>query len=287
MATVDLDTLEHEEPRSVGGERVCLAGLEELGFRALLHEQGVRGRDARIAIALVVAKMLHPNSERESLRWLQEDSAALELLDLDRGKAVSRLRRPTAEFPDSRSPRTKSYGPAAVKETPWARIAPARQSRCSQPHGGPQGRGTAYYRPRKGESPDARMARPCTPRICAVILGPVCAMDDASTAPFARLWRAVPTGSRRSKPSPRSCSGGGMRFRCAVAQRCRPELGIPNRLRAFPPSAVRGSRPSGPQCRSATDRKDPCAPDDREGRGRPAFLIRPDSSEKARILCPG
>ena len=89
MATVDLDTLEHDDARSAGGERVCLAGLEELGFRDLLHERGVRGRDARIAAALVVAKMLHPSSERESLRWLREDSAALELLDLDRGKALS------------------------------------------------------------------------------------------------------------------------------------------------------------------------------------------------------
>ena len=89
MATVDLDTLEHDDTRSVGGERVCLAGLAELGFRDLLHERGVRGRDARIATALVVAKMLHPSSEREALRWLREDSAALELLDLDRGKALS------------------------------------------------------------------------------------------------------------------------------------------------------------------------------------------------------
>ena len=89
VATVDLDTLEHEDTRSVGGERVCLAGLEELGFRDLLHAEGVRLRDARIATALVMAKMLHPSSEREAFRWLREDSAALELLGLDRGKALS------------------------------------------------------------------------------------------------------------------------------------------------------------------------------------------------------
>ena len=50
----------------------------------------------------------------------------------------------------------------------------------------------------KGESPGARMARPCTPRNCAVILGPVRVMADSSTTPFARLRRAVPTGGRRS-----------------------------------------------------------------------------------------
>ena len=73
-----------------------------------------------------------------------------------------------------------------------------------------------------------------------------------------RAGPAKPVFTTASRPpGPRNCvlptekdRGGGMRFRCAVAQRCRPELGIPNRLRAFPPSAVRGSRPSGPQCRS-------------------------------------
>ena len=75
----------------------------------------------------------------------------------------------------------------------------------------------------------SRMAQRCTPRICAVTLGPVCAMGDSSTAPFARLGRAVPAGGRRSKPSPRFCSGGDMRFRGAVAQRCRPEVGVPSR----------------------------------------------------------
>ena len=89
----------------------------------------------------------------------------------------------------------------------------------------------------------SRMAQRCTPRICAVTLGPVCAMGDSSTAPFARLGRAVPAGGRRSKPSPRFCSGGDMRFRCAIAQRCRPEAGVP------PPAARRRSCRSPPRGR--------------------------------------
>ena len=45
-------------------------------------------RDARIAVALVVARMIHPSSEREALRWLETNSATLELLRLDTGQAI-------------------------------------------------------------------------------------------------------------------------------------------------------------------------------------------------------
>ena len=45
------------------------------------------------------------------------------------------------------------------------------------------------------------------------------------STPFAGLCPAVPTGGRRSKPFPRFFSVGDVRFRCAVAQRCRPEAG--------------------------------------------------------------
>ena len=34
-ATVDLDTLDQEDSRSVGCERICLQALEELGFQDL------------------------------------------------------------------------------------------------------------------------------------------------------------------------------------------------------------------------------------------------------------
>ena len=90
-ATVDLDSLAHENPRSVGCERLCLKALDELSFEDILRGLDVVDRDARIAAALVVARMVHPSSEREASRWLRCDSATAELLGLEGDrKALSR-----------------------------------------------------------------------------------------------------------------------------------------------------------------------------------------------------
>ncbi len=90
FATVDLDTLQHDATRSVGAERLCLQALDELGFQRLLLRQGASQRDSKIATALIVARMLHPSSEREALRWMQRSSALLEVLGLDAGLGPSR-----------------------------------------------------------------------------------------------------------------------------------------------------------------------------------------------------
>ena len=83
LARVDLDSLEHQDAVSVGAERICLKALEDLGFEQILLDCGLSPRDARIAAALVAARMIHPSSEREASRWLQSDSALPELLGLD------------------------------------------------------------------------------------------------------------------------------------------------------------------------------------------------------------
>jgi len=88
-ARVRLDSLQHDDPRSVGGERLCLHSLQQLQFPDLLRQAGASARDAGIASALLVARMLHPSSEREAQRWLRDSSAALELLGLDHSGGVS------------------------------------------------------------------------------------------------------------------------------------------------------------------------------------------------------
>ena len=75
--------------RSVGAERICLKALEELHFPDLLQRLGVGERDARIAVALVMAKMLQPSSEHKAHIWLHHTSTTLELLRLDGGQGPS------------------------------------------------------------------------------------------------------------------------------------------------------------------------------------------------------
>ena len=89
LARVHLDSLDHRLVRSVGGERLALHALGSLRFAATLQALGGSSRDARIASALVLARMLHPSSEREAHAWLTRRSAALELLGLDQGAPLS------------------------------------------------------------------------------------------------------------------------------------------------------------------------------------------------------
>ena len=82
IATVQLAALDHPPSRSVGGERLALAALGELDLAAMLRASGLSRRQAALGTSLVLARMLHPSSEREARRWLAERSAAWELLGL-------------------------------------------------------------------------------------------------------------------------------------------------------------------------------------------------------------
>ena len=89
LALVHLDSLDHRFVRSVGAERLALHALQTLRFADTLRSLGASSRDARIASALVLARMLHPSSEREAHAWLTRRSAALELLGLEPGLPLS------------------------------------------------------------------------------------------------------------------------------------------------------------------------------------------------------
>ncbi len=89
LADVNLDSLTLQQMRSVGAERIVLQALQDLDFIEALEDIGISSSDARIATALVVARMLHPSSASEAHAWLTGRSAAFELLGLDTSQPPS------------------------------------------------------------------------------------------------------------------------------------------------------------------------------------------------------
>ena len=61
-ANVQLDSLEMDNGRSEGCERLALEALDSLFFSAALKDVGMSDRDARITMAMVIARMVHPSS---------------------------------------------------------------------------------------------------------------------------------------------------------------------------------------------------------------------------------
>ena len=80
LATVHLDSVENSDSRSVGGERLTLHTFQQLGLPDALRACGISDRDARIALSLLVARMLKPGSECAAHPWLSDASAVWELL---------------------------------------------------------------------------------------------------------------------------------------------------------------------------------------------------------------
>lgn len=78
---VDLDSIEQIESRSIGGEWLVKQALQKLGITNLLEDIGLERNQIDAAFLLLTAKLLHPSSELEAERWLNENSGALELCD--------------------------------------------------------------------------------------------------------------------------------------------------------------------------------------------------------------
>ena len=90
-------TLRHTDVREVGAARLLHGQAQALGLRECLAACGLRPRYVRLALAQILARALHPASERETLRWLRDDSALGELLGLRPGDLAKDALRAAAD----------------------------------------------------------------------------------------------------------------------------------------------------------------------------------------------
>ncbi len=83
LRSIDLNSLELMNSRSVGGEAVALSALLKVNLDDKLGALGFNTKQISAAIGNIVGRMVQPGSELSTHQWLQESSALGELLGGD------------------------------------------------------------------------------------------------------------------------------------------------------------------------------------------------------------
>ena len=81
--TVDVNSIENEDPRTVGPEHVVYNTIQELELDKKLVDLEFNKPQMEAAIGVIAGKLINPGSERATHIWLQEISGIDELLDTD------------------------------------------------------------------------------------------------------------------------------------------------------------------------------------------------------------
>lgn len=78
--TVDLNSLEAVESKEIGGEWLCKQAFEQLGLTNFLStDLGWNHNQVSVSMLALLGRLLYPASELRTSKWLNENSAALEL----------------------------------------------------------------------------------------------------------------------------------------------------------------------------------------------------------------
>jgi transposase len=80
---VDVHSVATSEARTIGAEQVVLAQMEQYGLDRLLESLQFNAAEIQYAKMLLVGRLCHPASERETVRWIEETSGLKELLGTD------------------------------------------------------------------------------------------------------------------------------------------------------------------------------------------------------------
>ena len=88
LVTVRLSSLVQKEARSIGPEAVCRSTEAMLGIRQFLNSKGWPREEVDLALMQIIARAVYPFSELKTVRYLQGNSALLEMFKLDRRKVT-------------------------------------------------------------------------------------------------------------------------------------------------------------------------------------------------------
>ena len=78
--SIDLETIEYQEPRTVGTEHLLLSFASELKLQKELTSLGFSEKEVILALGTIIARAAFPKSERATYEWLTTKSGLGELL---------------------------------------------------------------------------------------------------------------------------------------------------------------------------------------------------------------
>lgn len=111
---VDVNSVRTSESRSLGAEHVVLEQMKAYGFDPILSDLGFTSKQIAYAKHLVVGRAVHPCSERELARWINQDSALKELIGSDEAVYDNALHRGAAQLFENREEIEKALRKKAV-----------------------------------------------------------------------------------------------------------------------------------------------------------------------------
>ena len=83
LITVRLSSLAQKQARTIGPEAVCRSTLCVLKIREFLNSKGWSREQVDLALMQIIARAIYPYSELKTVRYLQGNSALLEMFKLD------------------------------------------------------------------------------------------------------------------------------------------------------------------------------------------------------------
>jgi transposase len=84
--TVDVNTLEHENCRTVGAEHISLQTFKKLKLDKKLAELRLSKKQIEAAIGVIIGRLVSPGSDRSTHNWLQNQSGLGDLLETGFGE---------------------------------------------------------------------------------------------------------------------------------------------------------------------------------------------------------
>ena len=88
LVTVRLSSLVQKQARTIGPEAVCRSTLNMLKIREFLSSRGWSRGQVDLALMQIIARAIYPYSELKTVRYLQSNSALLEMFKLERRKVT-------------------------------------------------------------------------------------------------------------------------------------------------------------------------------------------------------